>query len=164
MRWGPGGAVGAAPQRFRQCSCWGFGVWTVVRVPRMMVRSGNRGPAAQMPESLLMTGPGPWGPSVWMGRSTEWKAVIANLLGLHKQGVCVCVCTHKYCKLISCVHIDSSSSIQLTRYTLMVCMLRTLYVAHCLLFTTWWCGYFSHFIDRETEDHRLNNWPETHGQ
>ena len=37
----------------------------------MMVRSGSQGPVAQMPESLLMMGPGPSGPSVQMGRSTE---------------------------------------------------------------------------------------------
>lgn len=35
-------------------------------------------------------------------------------------------------------------------YTLMVCMLRNLYVAHCLLFTSWWCGYFSIY--------RQGNW------
>ena len=138
---------GSSSSEIWQCSCCSFGVWTVVRVPKMMVRSGSRGPAAQMPESLLMTGPGPLGPSVRMGRSTEWKAVLVNLLGLHKRGVCVCmyVCMFStYTNTVnSCVQIDSSNSIQLTRYTLMVCMLRNLYVAHCLLFTSWWCGYFS---------------------
>lgn len=47
MRWVPGGAVGAAPSEIRQCSCCGFGVWTVVRVPKMMVRSSSRGLLAQ---------------------------------------------------------------------------------------------------------------------
>lgn len=40
-------------------------------------------------------------------------------------------------------------------------LLGALYVAYSLLFTNWWCDYyFSHFIDRETEDHRLNSLPE----
>lgn len=46
-------------------------------------------------------------------------------------------------------------------YLLDMCMLEALCAVHYALFTNLWCGYyFSHFIDKEHEDHRLNNLPE----
>lgn len=46
-------------------------------------------------------------------------------------------------------------------YLLDMCTLEALCAVHYSLFTNLWCGYyFSHFIGKEPEDHRLNNLPE----
>ena len=46
-------------------------------------------------------------------------------------------------------------------YLLDMCMLEALCAVHYALFMNLWCGYyFSHFIDKEPEDNRLNNLPE----
>lgn len=42
-----------------------------------------------------------------------------------------------------------------------MCTLEALCPMHYLWFTNLWCGYyFPHFIDKDPEDHRLNNLPE----
>lgn len=46
------------------------------------------------------------------------------------------------------------------KYLLDIYILEALYAVHCLLLTNLWC-YVSRFIDKKTEDHRLNNLPET---